>query len=690
MNALENRKLGMAKNLYLPAVMRDATLISAALAILASAGCGPDKPLDSFAGSVTDTAGQPLSGATIYAIPADLVTWAPITASDVTSAVPEDFDEPLEGLVAAKGATFPRAVIDSAGDYSLSLPSGRYYLYVVPDPMASPVHLPGGSASRRSRSADELIKAGRLDIKVSSQPSSFAPENYIGSGACIGCHADKESWKKHAHANGIHEPGQAAPLQSSARIDLADADLLAKFTADTTLYFYDYDESRGDDKFKIQDGGVQPSTTEFTYRLFKEAGQYEAQFQNVINAAKDPIHGQTFKVDFLYGGLIHKQRFISRLNTGPSPATTSGAYFIFPPAQLQPGGTTELPLGNDRTRWPWRDVRAADFWDTKAKMFKVPGLTDAFDAQCSSCHFTGFSIDPVTLESTAFESPGGIPWKTLDRRVEGNLGCEICHGPGREHREAFSSRPGQFIVQPGYLAAEREMAICGQCHSRPVGNDSLGIHNQPPLNLDNRMMPPGASRKTWRADYITRADGDPKTDFWDGGIHSKLNRQQYSDLRKSKKYANPRMLVACTDCHDVHGGHTDPVENPRGLVASVNDNALCQQCHTLDDMDKGPGAQYHTLHELIGSLRQGTEFRCVNCHMDQIGKTGAGRLGGSDAAVQYLENDIADHTFILPRKDDPGVANHTLAEAAQGKAMPIPYTRSCSNCHVLSSVASKP
>lgn len=76
--------------------------------------------------------------------------------------------------------------------------------------------------------------------------------------------------------------------------------------------------------------------------------------------------------------------------------------------------------------------------------------------------------------------------------------------------------------------------------------------------------------------------------------------------------------------------------------------------------------------------------------MDQVAKTGAGQAGGSTATVQYFENDITDHTFIIPRKTDPGVANHTLAEVAQGKAMPIPYTRSCSNCHVLTTVSSKP
>ena len=651
------------------------------------AGCGSDVAPDGFVGTVADTAREPVANATVYAIPASLVAWTPVTATDIMTAKADDFDEPLEGLVDSMGETLPSTVTDRDGDYSLSLPPDLYYFYVVPDPTDS-LHLPGGDASRRSLGSEELVRRGRLDIRVSSQPSSFEPQGYIGSGACIGCHTERQSWTRHAHANGIHEPGKAAPLQNAARIELVDGPVLAKLSADTTLYFYDFDPTRGDDKFKVQEGGTPPANAQFAYRLFKSGDQYLAEFQNLINGSVDPVHGQTFKIDFLYGGLIFKQRFISRLNTGPTPPTTSGAYFIFPPVQIQPGGTTDMPVGADRRRWPWFDMRSALFWDNTTKLFKVPVLTESFDAQCSSCHFTGFSIDRVTLESTAFESPGGIPWKTPDRRVEGNLGCEVCHGPGLQHQQANESRPGQFIVHPGYLAAERQMAICGQCHSRPAGNDSLGMHNQPPLNLDNRMMPPGGSRKTWRAEYVTRADGNPATDYWEGGLHSRVNRQQYSDLRKSKKYANARILVTCIDCHDVHGGKTDPVENPRGLTASIADNSLCLQCHGPEDMT--PGGPYHSLHQLVGDLRQEVPFRCVNCHMAPMGRTGAGRPGGSTSTVQYFENDIADHSFILPRKNDPGVATHTLAEAAQGRAMPIPYTSSCSNCHVLGTVASKP
>jgi cytochrome c553 len=157
---------------------------------------------------------------------------------------------------------------------------------------------------------------------------------------------------------------------------------------------------------------------------------------------------------------------------------------------------------------------------------------------------------------------------------------------------------------------------------------------------------------------------------------------------KSKKYVNPRILVACTDCHDIHGGHTDPLANPRGLIASIEDNSLCLKCHDIDR--DGQGATYQNLHMLAGSLRPEAPFRCVNCHMDLVAKTSAGKLRASDATHQYFENDIRDHSFIIPRRNNPGVLNYTLADASKGKAMPIPYARTCGECHRLDTIAAKP
>lgn len=72
-----------------------------AVAILVAASCGDppaDTPADSLIGQVSDTAREPVAGATVYAIPAELLAWSPLAASDVKSAATADFDEPLVGL----------------------------------------------------------------------------------------------------------------------------------------------------------------------------------------------------------------------------------------------------------------------------------------------------------------------------------------------------------------------------------------------------------------------------------------------------------------------------------------------------------------------------------------------------------------------------------------------------------------
>ena len=118
--------------------------------ILLVAGCGGTELSGGLVGRVADTAREPVAGAAIFAVPAELVVWSPLKASDVKSAMTLDYDEPLESLIESSGTTFPQTVTNDKGEYALALPPGRFYFYVVPDPKGDPVHLPGGSASRQS------------------------------------------------------------------------------------------------------------------------------------------------------------------------------------------------------------------------------------------------------------------------------------------------------------------------------------------------------------------------------------------------------------------------------------------------------------------------------------------------------------------------------------------------------------
>ena len=224
--------------------------------------------------------------------------------------------------------------------------------------------------------------------------------------------------------------------------------------------------------------------------------------------------------------------------------------------------------------------------------------------------------------------------------------------------------------------------------SDPVGNDSPGLQ-QPAAAQPETGWRRETRRKVWRAEYTEPARRRSGQGLL-GRRHSlRKNRQQFSDLVKSKKYVNPRMLVACTNCRDIHAGPTDPLTNPRGLIARWTTTQVVpalphdeqRRCRTGSEVS--PAA-------LIGSLRPGAEFRCVNCHYGSSLRTGAGKLRASDASHQYFENDISDHTFITPRKDNPGVANHTLDDVGKGRPCPSLYTRTRGTCHLLNTIAQKP
>ncbi len=71
-------------------------------------------------------------------------------------------------------------------------------------------------------------------------------------------------------------------------------------------------------------------------------------------------------------------------------------------------------------------------------------LTDEELAECYHCHTTGFG------------QPGGFVSfdETPDR---GNAGCEVCHGPGSEHVDAFGD--------PEYIKGDLDITDCESCHN---------------------------------------------------------------------------------------------------------------------------------------------------------------------------------------------------------------------------------
>lgn len=618
----------------------------------------PDEP--TF--SVKDTSGAAVQYAKVYAIPAadvDELASVPLTLQSTGNytATALTVDEPLEDLIngnytpASGGvASYQYGVTDGEGTTAIpgiASSTDTYFIYVQPA-SGDADHLPGGNASRTAVSGTSLDDQV-TNIAVSTKPSAGA--TFVGSSSCLGCHSDKSDVKKTAHKNGFMAPNDPSGLQDLSEFDGDDgvfdatAALNNKFTeTGTTVYFYDYDGTRKFDKFKTSetDPGA-GHTVSATVEVFKDAadGKYKMTFTNVQNPA-DPNSPFTEVLDLTYGGGVYKQRYM----------TAQGNSIHVLPLQYNSRGNESAP---ERTRKVWRDYHL-DWWlnsaGTASQTFKAqPANNNAVDIQCASCHFNGYNVSKDgagVITATGVADANGEENPVSHQHQELNIGCETCHGPGSEHVAAGGN--GENIVTPQNTTPERESVICSQCHSRPQGNDSLGIKKDGPLNSANKTMVAGTSRADFLANYTTRHDA-ASGDLWADGLHSKSHHQQYTDFIQTAMYRNGTQLETCSSCHDNHAPGTD-----RHQLSGASDDSLCLTCHS------GVNSSDHQ----IDKSGYDMGATCIECHNVKISSSGA----GNNVTGTYPHGDISSHLFDVPNKSQVGTAK-----------MPVPYTNACGSCH---------
>jgi hypothetical protein len=154
--------------------------------------------------------------------------------------------------------------------------------------------------------------------------------------------------------------------------------------------------------------------------------------------------------------------------------------------------------------------------------------------------------------------------------------CEKCHGPGRQHvalhRLQPHLRPGmsEAIVNPAKLARDRQIDICGLCHS---GN---GTPIQPPLSF----LPGDDLRDYIDIPYVSTADAVD--------VHG----SQVQLLKRSRCFQATSTLT-CTTCHDVHTEQRD----------AASFSSKCLGCHQPAQCG------------LFPKLGEGISRDCVDCHM---------------------------------------------------------------------------
>ena len=242
-------------------------------------------------------------------------------------------------------------------------------------------------------------------------------------------------------------------------------------------------------------------------------------------------------------------------------------------------------------------------------------IRQIWNANCFNCHGTnisqGYDVAGKRYNST---------W------TEMGIGCEACHGPGREHvalMEAWEKDPSS---KPKYdnssknrqLSATIKIFSTRSSEPRRVFDTCSYCHG----NKKNLFV--GFKGGDTYADYalpFLLSDPIPSNDlqgeFWPDGRPNRFNRPQALTLSGCFKAG----AIACTNCHVAHGSR-----NEFSLKVNINQgrngDALCTQCHTEPKASKpqslkasfsGPGLTAHTFHapESAGS-------RCISCHMSDV------------------------------------------------------------------------
>jgi hypothetical protein len=655
------------------------TLAAGALgAGCSSSSSGSSSTNLSLGGTVTGTSGLPIAGATIYLVPASAVSTEEITGAGILAGTTEGFDEPLEDAVAAGSASFTQAVTDDGGAYEIAaVGDGPYFLYVAPA-AADGEHLPGGNLCRIALTGAALAGT-TADITLSSSPPVDA--QYLGMSTCLSCHPSYSTEKTLAHRLGFRATGLTSGLQDISEHPEIDDGLAYFLEGDeysdgTPVYFFDYDDDRGMDKFKTSLTNPVVEDDSVVYAILwlwqdDVSGKYKITINNVGNE-DDENDLTTVVAQLTYGGAIHKQRYM---------VDWEDRNGLYPLLQFQNEGSEAR---YDRTRKVFRDYHLDFYWDDNDTpedesddLIKDPDITNNISRNCLGCHATGYEqyTDATTGEVLCDSREDIYGEYDIDGdgdRNDLNTGCESCHGPGSDHALVGSAR---YIITPENLSPSRSVQMCNRCHDRQAGADPIGGDH--PLNADSEFPLPGLSRAEFLAEYVSRP-GPAANHHWPDFTHAKSHHQQGPDFIKSAHYRNDNMLLVCADCHDMHGG----TGHDRALVADPNapDSPLCLICHG-DDI----GSTLAHTSEVIGVTHGPANATCIDCHMVKAAKTGSGQYGyllstptgtSEDETEIYFENDISAHIFDVPHKDNVGVTG-VLPQSA----MPIPYTQSCAVCH---------
>jgi len=399
-----------------------------------------------------------------------------------------------------------------------------------------------------------LLVAMTASVVVASSKAKGELPEYVGSQACLGCHADKYMvWESSHHAN-----------------------MLVQVMKPTDL-----------------PGDMTTTTPEFQEELLK--------------------------ADWIVSG----QRFLAR-----DPATGELKYL--------------------NVEWN----------DAQQKYVAYKGGSN-WNTSCAGCHATGYD-------------------KTTARFADAGIGCESCHGPGRDH-----------ILGKGdvsQIVKTNDVQVCGSCHNGQ-GN-----------------MPDGTR---WPVGY--RPGGDMTAN---GFKYLKVTPEQ-SALQFEGKHMRQMAQWEIS-------AHANAANS---LASSGHASATCYKCHSSDAVvnaafdpkahEKVNGITCVACHDphggsIVGQLRQEPQALCESCHNGSIPEGGTLKAGAT--AHHPMKEMLSGYGAIgiAPTKGahsgasfdgEPitcldchfAASNHDFKVVRPGEAVKLnmPGKDSCTRCHERSSSESR-
>lgn len=197
----------------------------------------------------------------------------------------------------------------------------------------------------------------------------------------------------------------------------------------------------------------------------------------------------------------------------------------------------------------------------------VPTFGRPVTPRCLECHSTFARVVPDEQGALNRYDPASF--------ILG-VGCEKCHGPGREHVERATSWTarllGQAIVNPAELPRDGQVDVCSLCHA------GVGEARAPAFSFV-----PGEPIES----YLQVADADPKQMV---DVHG----NQVALLKRSSCFQQSGMT--CSTCHTVH--------QPQRDAAAFS--SACLTCHQVQSCGLFP--------ERGATLAE----NCVDCHMPEL------------------------------------------------------------------------